>query len=50
MTVDETNPTLPEADEWPEPTPEQLDLIRRVFAPHVRRALADEHAEQQSAA
>ncbi|MFM9368094.1 hypothetical protein [Streptomyces sp. Da 82-17] len=48
MNVDET-PTPPEVDEWPEPTPEQLDLVRRLLAPHVRRALS-EHVEQQAAA
>ncbi|EPH40354.1 hypothetical protein ABT390_13620 [Streptomyces aurantiacus] len=25
--------TPPDADEWPEPTPEQLDLVRRALAP-----------------
>ncbi|WP_167828713.1 hypothetical protein [Streptomyces sp. MZ04] len=41
--------TPPDADEWPEPTPEQLDLVRRVLAPHIHRARV-EHAERQSAA
>ncbi|MEU3710517.1 hypothetical protein [Streptomyces catenulae] len=49
MHVDESNPTPSKADEWPVPTPEQLDLIRRILAPHVRRARA-EQAEQQTAA
>ncbi|WP_405659782.1 hypothetical protein [Streptomyces sp. RK9] len=41
--------TPPDANEWPEPTPEQLDLVRRVLAPHIHRARA-EQAEQPKAA
>jgi hypothetical protein len=48
--TDHATPTPPtDPDDWPEPTPEQLDLVRRVLAPHIHRACA-ERAEQQSAA
>jgi hypothetical protein len=48
-----TTPQTPipptEASDDGEPTPEQIDLVRRVLAPHIHRARA-ERAEQQSAA
>lgn len=48
--TDHDTPAPPrEPDAWPEPTPEQLDLVRRVLAPHIHRARA-ERAEQQFAA
>ncbi|MEV0438989.1 hypothetical protein AB0I84_07805 [Streptomyces spectabilis] len=37
--VPEITPSEP--DEWPEPTPAQLDLVRRILAPHIYRARAE---------
>ncbi|MFJ4583747.1 hypothetical protein [Streptomyces echinatus] len=49
MSDHDTPAPLAEPESWPEPTPEQVDLVRRVLAPYVHRARA-EHAEQPSAA
>ncbi|MFD8546822.1 hypothetical protein [Streptomyces sp. NPDC059649] len=50
MTTAHTPPTTPASPEdWPEPTDEQIALIRRIVAPLVHQARA-ERAEQQSAA
>lgn len=42
--------TPPDADEWPEPTPEQLVLVRQVLAPHIHRARADKAGQRATAA
>ncbi|MEU2746648.1 MULTISPECIES: hypothetical protein [Streptomyces] len=49
MTTPQTPIPPTEASDDGEPTPEQIDLVRRVLAPHIHRARA-ERAEQQSAA
>ncbi|MFI6055527.1 hypothetical protein ACIBCO_36255 [Streptomyces violascens] len=36
-------------DEWPDPTDEQLAMIRRILAPHIHQARADRGAEQSAA-
>ncbi|MEU2393996.1 hypothetical protein [Streptomyces sp. NPDC007369] len=49
MTDQTTAPTPSEAPDNGRPSAEQIDLIRRILAPHVHRARA-ERAEQQTAA
>ncbi|WP_432111747.1 hypothetical protein [Streptomyces sp. YPW6] len=49
MTTAQTPPTPVSPEDWPEPTEEQVALVRRVLAPLVHQARA-ERAEQQSAA
>jgi hypothetical protein len=49
VNTNETPSTPAGSDEWPEPTAEQLALIRRILAPRIRQART-ERAEQQSAA
>ncbi|MET7616986.1 hypothetical protein [Streptomyces sp. NPDC005408] len=49
MNTTETPSTPAGPDDWPEPTAEQLALIRRILAPRIRQA-RNRRAEQQSAA
>ncbi|WP_159043158.1 MULTISPECIES: hypothetical protein [unclassified Streptomyces] len=49
MSDRETESAPSEAPENDRPSTEQIDLIRRILAPHVHRARA-EHADQQTAA
>ncbi|WP_436944392.1 hypothetical protein [Streptomyces sp. SudanB25_2051] len=49
MATAQTPPTLANPEDWPEPTDEQVELVRRVLAPLVHQVRA-ERAEQQSAA
>ncbi|WP_189382455.1 hypothetical protein [Streptosporangium nondiastaticum] len=45
-----TTQTPPEPREDARPTPEQIDLIRRVLAPHIHRARRERTVEHPSAA
>lgn len=38
------------ADEAPDPTPEQVEAIRLIFAPHIKRMAADRRAERPARA
>ncbi|MFI5686762.1 hypothetical protein [Streptomyces sp. NPDC051636] len=49
MATAQTPPERPNPEDWPEPTAEQVALIRRILAPRIHKARA-ERAEQQSAA
>ncbi|HZF90412.1 hypothetical protein [Streptomyces sp.] len=49
MTTAQTTPEPVSPEDWPEPTDEQIELVRRVLAPLIHQARAD-RAEQPSAA
>ncbi|QKW51704.1 hypothetical protein [Streptomyces buecherae] len=49
MDTEQAPPTPASPEDWPEPTEEQVALIRRILAPRIRQARV-ERTEQQSAA